>query len=415
MARVLEHSSKVLLKRAGVPVPEGAAAATAGEAAAAAEKIGLPVVVKALVPAGKRGKAGAVRFADTSAEVASLTTAMLGTTVGHYPVEQVLVEGKLDIAREMYLSITIDRIKRVPVIIAGRMGGMDVEELAERHPDALSFTQVDPVAGLPGFVAVEIWSDLGLKENLLRQAAAITSRAYQLFVKYDATILELNPLAVTRDDQVVAAAAVLSIDESSLYRQPELQGVCQPGSERAWRPLTALERHLVAVNEQEAYRGTARYTELDGGDIGFMCGGGGASLLLMDALIKAGGRPANYSEIGGNPTESKVYGLCKGVLAKPGVRGLFLAHNITSNTQISVVATGVVRALRELNIAPASFPVVVREAGTFDAEGKRIFEEFGIEYHGDDITLTEAAQLMVERMRRVYPDYDGQGVLQWRS
>ncbi|HAI21161.1 MAG TPA: succinate--CoA ligase, partial [Clostridiales bacterium UBA8153] len=333
MARILEHNSKALLKKHGVPVPEGAVAPTAAEAVAAAEKVGFPVVVKALVPAGKRGKAGAIRFAENAAEVASVASAMLGTTVSHYPVEQVLVERKLDIAREIYLSVTIDRVKRMPAIIAGSVGGMDVEEMAERHREALSFTHVDPMVGLPGFLAVGIWSELGLKENLLRQAAAITSRLYQLFTKYDATIFELNPLAITRDGQVVAAAAVLSIDEGSLYRQPELQGMCQAGSERAWRPLTALERHLVAVNEQEAYRGTARYTELDGGDIGFMCGGGGASLLLMDALIKAGGRPANYSEVGGNPTESKVYGLCKGVLAKPGVQGLFLAHNITSNTQ----------------------------------------------------------------------------------
>lgn len=409
MARILEHHSKALLKKLGLPVPEGAAAATAPEAVAAADGIGYPVVLKALVPVGKRGKAGAIRFAETPEEADRHAAALLEMTVGHYPVEQVLVEQKMEIGRELYLSATIDKSRCLPVIVAGSAGGMDIEELGKKHPDRISYTHVDPFMGLPAFKGIEIWAALGLSGGLLRQAGAVTSRLYSAFVRYDCTILEINPLVVTADDRVVAVDAVLSIDESSLYRQPELEGMFQAGSDRAWRPLTDLEKHLVAVNEEEAYRGTARYTELDGGDIGFMCGGGGASLLLMDALNRAGGRPANYSEVGGNPTENKVYGLCKGILSKKGVKGLFLAHNITSNTRIDVMASGVVRALKELAIDPADFPVVIREAGTFDAEGKKIFEDFGIKYYGDDITLTQAAYRMVERMRRVYPDYDQWG------
>jgi succinyl-CoA synthetase beta subunit len=409
MARILEHDSKALVKRLGVPVPEGAAAATPEEARDVASAIGLPVVIKALIPSGKRGKAGAIRFADTVEEAYRHAAEILGMTVSYYPVEKVLVEQKLAIKRELYLSITIDKARRMPVIIASSVGGIDIEELSREHPDKISRTHVDPVMGLMGFKAIEIWSDLGLTGNILRQASGILTRLYGAFIRYDATILEINPLVITDDDKVVVAASVLSIDESGLYRQPEFKNLVQPGSDRAWRPLTELEKHLVAVNEQEAYRGTARYTEMDAGDIGFMCGGGGASLLLMDALIKAGGRPANYSEVGGNPPETKVYGLCKGILSKKGVKGFFLAHNITSNTQIDVVARGVVRALADMKIDPAAFPVVVREAGTYDAEGKRIFEEAGIEYHGDDITLTQAAQKMVAKMRQAYPDYDEWG------
>ncbi len=409
MARILEHHSKALLKKHGLPVPEGSAASTVQEAVEAAEKVGFPVVLKALVPVGKRGKAGAIRFAGTAAEVSREASALLGMTVAHYPVEQLLVEQKLGILQEMYLSITIDKTRRLPVIIAGSAGGIDIEELGREHPDKISYNHVDPFMGLPAFRPVEIWSALGLKGDLLRQAGTVTARLYNAFINYDCTILEINPLVVTKDERVIAVDSVLSIDEGALYRRPQLRGMFQAGSDRAWRPLTDLEKHLVAVNEEEAYRGTARYTELDGGDIGFMCGGGGASLLLMDALIRAGGRPANYSEVGGNPTESKVYGLCRGILSKKGVKGLFLAHNITSNTQINVMAQGVVRALKELGIDPAAFPVVIREAGTFDAEGKKIFEDFGIEYHGDDITLTRAANKMVEEMRRVYPDYDQWG------
>ncbi len=409
MARILEHQSKALLKKLGLPVPEGRAASTAEEAVEAAEKIGFPVVLKALVPVGKRGKAGAIRFAGSAAEVSAEAAALLEMTVSHYPVEEVLVEQKLDIRKELYLSITIDKARCMPVIIAGSAGGIDIEEMGRKHPDQISYTHVDPFGGLPAYKSVEIWSGLGLTGGLLRQASAVTSRLYGAFIRYHCTILETNPLVITGDEKVMLADSVLSIDEAGLSRLPELAGTIQPGSDRAWRPLTDLEKHLVAVNEEEAYRGTARYTEMDGGDIGFMCGGGGASLLLMDALIKAGGRPANYSEVGGNPPESKVYGLCKGILSKKGVKGLFLAHNITSNTQINVMASGVVRALKELGIDPAAFPVVIREAGTFDAEGKKIFEDYGINYHGDDITLTEAAYMMVERMRQVYPDYDEWG------
>lgn len=371
MARILEHHGKSLLKKHGLPVPEGFAASTAQEAVEAAEKVGLPVVLKALVPVGKRGKAGAIRFAGTAEEVFREASGLLKMTVGYYPVEQVLVEQKLNIRQEMYLSITIDKSVRLPVIIAGSAGGIDIEELGREHPDKISYTHVDPFMGLPAFRSVEIWSGLGLTGNLLRQAGALTTRMYNAFMEHDCTILEINPLVVTEDEKMMAVDSVLSIDEGALYRQPQLKGMFQAGSDRAWRPLTELEKHLVAVNEKEAYRGTARYTELDGGDIGFMCGGGGASLLLMDALIRAGGRPANYSEVGGNPTESKVYGLCKGILSKKGVKGLFLAHNITSNTQINVMARGVVRALKELGIDPAAYPVVIREAAPLMPKEKR--------------------------------------------
>lgn len=405
MARILEHNSKELLSSGGIPVPEGSVALTPEEAADIAGRIGYPVVIKALVPTGKRGKAGAISFASEKAGVMEQAGRILGIQVSYFPVEKLLVEKKLPVKQELYLSITIDKARRMPVLIAGSVGGIDIEQLSREHPDRVSKVYPDPFRGLPTYRAVEMWSTLGFNGNVLRQIASVTVHLYRAFCRYDATILEVNPLVITGDDQVFAAAAVLNIDESALFRQPDLRGFVTT-SDRAWRPLTDLEKHMVAVNEADSYRGTARYTEMDSGDIGFMCGGGGASLLLMDALIRAGGRPANYSEVGGNPTESKVFGLCKGILSREGVKGFFLAHNITSNTQIDVVARGVVGAFTDLKIDPARFPVLVREAGTYDAEGRRIFEEAGIEYHGDDITLTEAAQLMVRKMRSFYPDYD---------
>ncbi|MCD5415712.1 acetate--CoA ligase family protein [Candidatus Bipolaricaulota bacterium] len=406
MARILEDHGKGLLAECKIPIPTGKAAATAAAAAQSAQEIGFPVAIKALVPVGKRGKAGAIAFADNEKEALDRAEKILGMTVSGYPVEQVLVEQKLAIAREIYLSITIDKAAQRVAIVASSLGGVNIEQLSREHPDKVSKTHIDPLVGLPGYKAIEIWSDLGLTGKLLRQASTILIRLYRMFVRYDATLAEINPLVLTEEETIVAADCVLNIDENALYRQPALADSVQPGSDRAWRPLTELEKSLIEASAKEAYRGTARYTEFDGGDIGFMCGGGGASLLLMDALSRAGGRPANYSEIGGNPPESKVYSLCKGILSKPGVKGLFLAHNITNNTQIDLMAKGVVAALDEMGIDPKVFPVVVREAGTHDEEGRQIFIAAGIEYHGDDITLDEAALLMVEKMRRAYPDYD---------
>jgi succinyl-CoA synthetase beta subunit/citryl-CoA synthetase large subunit len=195
------------------------------------------------------------------------------------------------------------------------------------------------------------------------------------------------------------AAAVMSIDDSAMYRQPALNGMIQLGSERAWRPLTDLEKQMVEVNESDPYRGTARYTEMPEGEIGFMCGGGGGSLLCFDTLKAFGGSPANYSEVGGNPPEDKVYGLTKGILSKPGVKSLFVCHNITNNTQVDVLARGIVRALKDLSIDCRTFPVVVREAGVNDSAAREIFMSAGVEYYGDDATITEACGRMVSLLK----------------
>jgi succinyl-CoA synthetase beta subunit/citryl-CoA synthetase large subunit len=159
---------------------------------------------------------------------------------------------------------------------------------------------------------------------------------------------------------------------------------------------------VVEVNEADPYRGTARYTEIDGGDIGFACGGGGGSLMMFDALLSFGGKPANYTEFGGNPPEDKVYGLVTAILAKPGVRGLVVCGNITNNTQVDVVSKGIVRAIKDKGIDPGKFPVVVRYAGVNDAVGREIFTTAGIEYYGDDVTMNMAARKMVEKMKQAY-------------
>ncbi|AET67319.1 succinyl-CoA synthetase, beta subunit [Desulfosporosinus orientis DSM 765] len=399
MGKLLEHHSKKIIADAGVLVPRNCVVRNPEEAAEKAQEIGCQVVLKALVPVGKRGKAGAIKFAANPVEAAARCQELLGMTVSHFPVEKVLVEEKLSIAQEWYLSITIDKKAQAPVVIASLEGGVDVEILSREHPEKVITHLIDPVLGMADFEAKEIWAELGLNGKALTLATQTLIRLVRVFLEKDASILEINPLVLTESGEVAAAASVMSIDDSAMYRHPELAGMVQLGSERTWRPQTVLEKLMVEVNEADPYRGTARYTEMDGGDIGFLCGGGGGSLLSFDALVSFGGRPANYSEVGGNPPERKVYGITKGILSKPGVKGLFVAHNITNNTQVDVMARGVVQALKDLGIDPNTFPVIVREAGVNDGAAKEIFTAAGIEYFGDEASITEAAGRMVERMK----------------
>jgi succinyl-CoA synthetase beta subunit len=398
MGKILENHSKQIIREHGVPTPNNWTVSTGEEAAKISE--GKSVVLKALVPVGKRGKAGAIKFPKDAKEADELTEQILKMTVRNFPVEKVLVEEKINIEQEWYVSISLDQQKKLPVIIATTEGGVEVEDLVRESPEKVAIHHVDPFLGLAPYQSKQIWSSLGLTGKPLVQATDILCKLYDVFVSNDCYILEINPLVLTTEGKVVAAASVMGVDDAALYRHPHLDGKVEVGSERSWRPLTKLEKEMIAVNNAD-YRGTARYTEMDGGEIGFMCGGGGGSLLSFDALVKLGCQPANYTETGGNPPLEKVYGLTKGVLSKDGVKGLFVAQNITNNTQIDVMAEGIVKAINELGIDPNHFPIVVRQAGVNDKEGKRIFEEAGITYYGEDVTIEEAAGIMVERMKEV--------------
>jgi succinyl-CoA synthetase beta subunit len=404
MARVLESIGKEILKKNGISVPEFLVANNVNEAVEAAEKIGYPLVMKALVAVGRRGKAGAVKFAKNIREANEIATEILSMTVHHFPVERLLVEKKVDIAQELYVSITFDSSATMPMMIVSSAGGVDIEETATTYPEKIVKYQVDMIKGFHPYRAKEIWSDLGLTGSVLQKATAILWKLYLCFERYDATIIEINPLAVTSDGELVAPAILMGIDDDALYRQSDLCNKVEPSSDRYWRPLTELEKRMLAVDSAESYRGTARYTEMEGGDIGFLCGGGGGSLLVYDALIRFGGKPANYTEFGGNPTEVKVAGLVKGVLSKEGLKGFIMDANITNNTQTDLVARGIIKAFEEMGIDVKTFPIVVRLAGVNDSEAKRLFAEKGIEYHGDDITMEYAARLMVEKMKRANAD-----------
>ena len=402
MSRVLEDLGKEILRENRIRVPDFFVVSNEEEARTAADEVGYPVAIKALVTIGRRGKAGAVKFAENSREAEEIAKAILSMEVHNFPVKRLLVEKKLDILQELYVSVTFDTCKQMPVIIASTAGGVDIEEVARAQPNKILKHHVDILRGLHQYVAKEIWSDLGLTGRNLQIATDVLWRLYQVFRKYDAHILEINPLAITPEGEAVAVGVLMGVDDDALYRQPRLSDAVEVGSDRAWRPLTPLEKEMVAVDRAEPYRGTARYTEMEGGDIGFLCGGGGGSLLVYDTLLQLGGKPANYTEFGGNPTETKVYGLAKGILSKPGVKGFLVDANITNNTQTDLVAKGIIKAVNDMKIDVKEFPIVIRLAGVNEPEAQKLFEEARIEYHGDDITMEDAARLMLDKMKKAH-------------
>jgi succinyl-CoA synthetase beta subunit len=395
MARILEHQAKQLFREAGIAVPDGHMAVSPDEAAMFAEGIGNPVVVKALVPVGKRGMVGGVRFADDSQAARDCARDLIGQYVGHYLVDRVLVEQRIDYSRELYISILNDRDAHTPRLIISTTGGVDIETSARAHPETMVSEPLSFAQGIPEYYARSLWSDAGITGPVLPRLGMLTNILWNLYLRLDARMIEINPLFVTTNGRLIAGDAVISVDPNAMFRHPELSRLIVPGSESAWRPMTELEARADAVHQAESYRGSARYLELEGGDIGFLCGGGGASLLLFDNLVAAGGQPANYAEIGGNPTEAKVAGMTSIVVSKPGVRALFVAHNITNNTQVDVIARGVVEGLHRAGKRPPEFPVLAREAGLHDEEGQEIFTAAGITYLGEETTLSRAAVEMV--------------------
>ena len=394
MARLTEDIIKGLLKKEGFYIDDFYVAASLENIKTITEKLGFPVVLKALVPIGKKGKAGGVLFANNLEEAVDKAKNLFSKPIRNYRVEKILLERKINIRSELYLSITYDRVKQLPLLIVSCKGGVDIEEAEDvyQYP-------IDPYLGLNPFEARSLWIKAGVRGELIEKLGMLTYQCYNFFTKYDAYLLELNPLAISVDNEIKIIGTLLGIDDAAIFRQKELIKSIQIGSERYWRALTEREKEAILVNEADPYRGTARYTEMPGGDIGFMCGGGGASLLLFDALVAAGGKPANYSEFGGNPTAEKVYGLCKIILSKPGVKGLLVAQNITNNTQVDLVAEGVIKAIKELKIDTNKFPIVVREAGVNEKRARALFTQENIEYYSDEITLVEAAKMIVDKMK----------------
>ena len=396
MARLLEHDALGFLRDAGVSVPGFSVAATAAEARDAAAALGGAAVVKALIPVGGRGKVGAVRLAADADEAAGHAEALLSRTYLNFPVERVLVSERIGIARELFVSITFDSMARKPIVLFSATGGVYIETILADDADRLVCYPVEIGLGLRPFQAKEIAASAGLDGKTLLAAADALGALYRVFRDLDAETVEVNPLAVTAEARVIAPSAVIVVDDQALFRHPELEAIAGQNLTNGWRPLTPLEKRMREIDATDA--GSAiRFNEFTEGGIAFMITGGGAGFLAFDTIVRLGGDPATTFDITPGFVEEKMYLATKAILSRPGLRGLIAGGNITNFIPIDIKVRGVMRALKELAIDPATFPVVFRFAGPGSDTARELAAEVpGIAYLGAESTIEDAVGRIVE-------------------
>jgi succinyl-CoA synthetase beta subunit len=397
--RLFEYESRRVLERERIPVAGGGFARTADEAAEIAREVGGPVVIKSQVLTGGRMKAGGVKFADTPEEAREHAAAILALEInGHMP-RGVLVGAKAEIAKEYYAGVIYDGIRKLPTFVFSDMGGIDIEEVAENHPDHIGRGHFSTILPHMDFRAKDVIASVGITGSELNRLTPILSKLAALFVKYDMTLAEINPLAQLADGTFVAVDAHMDMENEARPRQKELLaelGIADEETREAREP-TEFEIEGERIDSVD-HRGVAgNVTEFDG-NLGLVIGAGGGSLTLFDAVQKHGGRPANYCEIGGNPSVSKACNLTKLVLSKPGVDKIAVMMSIVSNTRVDIVARGVIKACLELGHDPAEKIAIFRIPGAWEDEGFKILERYGVEYCDRSVSMHEAARRAVEKV-----------------
>jgi succinyl-CoA synthetase beta subunit len=376
--KIHEYQAKDILARYGIPVQPGKVAFTPEEAETIARELGEPVVIKAQVYVGGRGKAGGIQFGDTPELARKSAERVIGMDIKGLTVEKVLVTSKIDIKEEYYLGIILDRKTQAPVVMVSTAGGIDIEEVAATTPEKIIQHPIDMRWGLRPFEAVDIVARAGFPHHVLRPAAAILAALARAFVESDASLAEINPLAYTADGKVMAADAKILIDDNALYRQKEFASWSEP--EEA-NPL-----------EYEAKQAGLTYVKLDG-NVGIIGNGAGLVMTTLDMVARAGGKPANFLDIGGGAKAEVMYKSLSFVARDPQVKGI-LVNIFGGITRGEEVAKGVIMAQKEL---PAGLPIVVRLSGTGAEEGRALLKDAGLEWGKD---MREGAEKIVAAIAR---------------
>ena len=365
--KIHEYQGKAILKEYGVPVPRGIVARTLDEAEAAARELGTDVVVvKAQIHAGGRGKGGGVKIAKSPAEAREVASQILGMQlVTHQTgpegreVKTLLIEEGLPIDKEFYLGITLDRVTGRNVFMASSAGGMDIEKVAEETPELILKETIDPSVGLRGFQARKLAFGLGIPNDLINQAASFMLKLYDAYEKIDASLVEINPFLLTKDNRLIALDAKVSFDDNAMFRHKDYAELRDLGEEE---PL-----------EIEASKYDLNYIKLDG-NIGCMVNGAGLAMATMDIIKLAGGEPANFLDVGGGASQERVEQAFKILLADTNVKAVLI--NIFGGiVRCDMVANGVVAAYKNLGM---SIPIVARLEGTNVEEGRRVLAESNI-------------------------------------
>lgn len=396
--RLYEYESKRILESVGIPLPKGRLVSTPMEARQVAMEIGGSVVLKVQVLATGRGKAGGVRFADSPDQAEQVAREMLGMKLKGYTVEKLLVEEKLPIAQELYVAATYEERTKGRLMMASASGGMDINEIAEKDPTRIKKVSMGAWIGMQPFQARQLAFGLDLSGKVNSAAASLFMKLWDAFATFDATLAEINPLVVTKDGRVIAADAHIEIEDDALFRQKERLGKLGIFErDDNTKPPTPFEVEALAIDKAD-YRGVAGRVVEFPGNLGLLIGAGGGSLTLFDAVLRNGGKPANYCEVGGNPPVSKIYRLCKLILSKPGVKGLAVMTNVFSNSRVDFLARGMIKAMLDLGIDPATYPITFRSAGAYEEDAYAILRKYGVKYLGREVTFEDAAKAAVRMM-----------------
>jgi succinyl-CoA synthetase beta subunit len=399
--RFFEYESRQIVERAGIPVTRYGFATTAAEARRAAEEIDRPVVIKSQVLTGGRMKAGGVKFADTPSEAEGHAAEILELEInGHVP-RGVLVDPKAEVAQEYYAGVVWDGTRKQPMMLFSDMGGIDIEEVAENHPDHVGRGRFSNLLPFSDFQAKQVLARVGMTSSELNRATPVLARLARLFCDCDMTLAEVNPLARLEDGSFVALDAHMEMEDEARPRQRKLLAELGIGDEEAREAHepSEFERNVEAIDAAD-HRGVIQGKDFGfAGDLGLVIGAGGGSLTLTDAVRSQGGRPANYSEIGGNPSVSKASGLAKQVLMKDGVERIAVMMSVVSNTRVDIVARGVVKACLELGKDPAETIAIFRIPGAWEEEGFKILDRYGVEYCDRSVSMWEAAGRAVAKVQ----------------
>ncbi|HEX5217686.1 MAG TPA: ADP-forming succinate--CoA ligase subunit beta [Vicinamibacterales bacterium] len=382
--KIHEYQGKSVLAKFGVPVPKGQVIFDAGEAKNVATSLGGgTVVVKAQIHAGGRGKGGGVKVVKGPDAAADAARQLLGMTLVTYQtgpagqkVGRVLIEEGLQISRELYLGLVIDRSSKSPVLMVSQEGGVEIEKVAEETPDKILKAVIDPAIGLQPFQARQLAFGLGLSGDQIKKAVAMMMALYQAFIATDASLLEINPLIVTSSGDLLALDAKMNFDDNALYRHPDLKEFRDLGEED---PL-----------EVEASKFSLNYIKLDG-NIGCMVNGAGLAMATMDIIKLAGGEPANFLDVGGGANAEQIKNAFRILMSDKNVKAVFI--NIFGGIlRCDVLAQGVIAAVKDLGVR---VPIVIRMEGTNVELGKQMLRESGLNFATAD-TMGEGAKRVVE-------------------
>ena len=397
-----EYEARKIVELAGIPVTKYGFCQTADEARKVAEEIGGPTVIKSQVLTGGRMKAGGVKFADTPEEAAQHAADILELEInGHMPVG-VLVDPKAEVKQEYYASVVWDGTAKRPLMLFSDMGGIDIEQVAEEHPDHVGRGHISNLLPVGDYEAKQVIAATGVTGSQLNRATPILAKLARLFRENDMILAEINPLAELTDGSFVALDAHMEMESEAEGRQKKILrkelGIAEDDTRDSYVP-SEFEKNVKAIDAAD-HRGVIQGKDHGfDGNLGLVIGAGGGSLTLTDAVRNQGGKPANYSEIGGNPSVAKACGLAKEVLKKDGVEKIAVMMSIVSNTRVDIVARGVIKACLELGKDPAETIAIFRIPGAWEDEGNKILDYYGVEYCDRTVSLWDAAGRAVAKIQ----------------